>query len=697
MKKATATIIVTLFLASILNIALAASVTKFSASSPTEHVVINEFDQNPPGWDYEGIEWVELFNPAENDVDISGWKLSTIHGETVTVTIPEGTKIAAEEFWVYTHETQWLDDEDESIILYDADGNEIDRTRTTNDTKNDGRCWARHPNGNDTDSDTDWRFVSSRLSTKGYSNTIIVVKEDWELKEDLKIQQVEEDLKVGEKRKFHIYFEVRILFPHYDYKVVECPEFIIYSAYFVDEMGHLYYPPKKLDHIRSFIHVLPSAKLGVYDLRVKWAWSSEVFPPKEWKYGYELHLKLNITAPTSKFDTDVSLSVEEEVVSPGSSVGLEGKASVYDREGKIYPLPNTDLILVYEKPDGTTFNQSIPTGKEGEFSYYGVYDKGVWKVKARLKGDSARHEAESSWISFKVADTTPPVAHAGPDQTVKEDTLVTFDGSGSSDNIGVTSYTWTFMDVTPQTLTGVNPTYTFATPGTYTITLEVTDAAGNSATDTVVIKVFDVTNPVADAGTDRSVVQGTTVTFDGSGSTDNVGIASYTWTFTDVTPITLTGVNPSYTFSNIGNLEVTLNVSDHASNWNTDTMWVNVLADTILPTADAGLDQTVPEDTIVNFDASGSSDNIGIISYQWDFGDGTTGTGITTTHTYTSAGTYTVTLTVKDSAGNSATDSITITVEASPVEAFPLWILGAAAIIVTGIAVATTILWKKRK
>jgi len=494
MKKATATIIVTLFLASMLNIALAASVTKFSASSPTEHVVINEFDQNPPGWDYEGIEWVELFNPAENDVDISGWKLSTTHGETVTVTIPEGTKIAAEEFWGYTHETQWLDDKDESIILQDADGNEIDRTHTTSDTKNDGSCWARHLNGNDTDSDTDWRFVK-KLSTKGYSNTIIVVKQDCELKEDLMIQQVEEDLKVGEKRKFRIYFEVGGMFFYCDYKVVECPEFIKYSAYFVEVPLIDPFTKKKSDYILSIVHVLPSAELGVYDFRVKWAW--KVLPAEGWKYIYELHLKLNITAPTSKFDTDVSLSVEEEVVSPGSSVGLEGNAYIYDREGEIYPLPSTDLTLVYEKSDGTTFNVTITTGKEGEFSYYGVYDTGVWKVKARWEGDSARHGAESSWVSFKVADTIPPLADAGPDQTVKEDTLVTFDGSGSSDNIGVTSYAWTFMDVTPQTLTGVNPTYTFATLGTHTITLKVTDAAGNYATYTVTIMVFDVMKPVA--------------------------------------------------------------------------------------------------------------------------------------------------------------------------------------------------------
>ncbi len=54
---------------------------------------------------------------------------------------------------------------------------------------------------------------------------------------------------------------------------------------------------------------------------------------------------------------------------------------------------------------------------------------------------------------------------------------------------------------------------------------------------------------------------------------------------------------------------------------------------------------------------------MGISSYEWNFGDGATGTGITVTHTYAEPGTYIVTLTVKDAAGNSNTDSVSITVQ----------------------------------
>src|SRR2546422_3769135 len=67
----------------------------------------------------------------------------------------------------------------------------------------------------------------------------------------------------------------------------------------------------------------------------------------------------------------------------------------------------------------------------------------------------------------------------------------------------------------------------------------------------------------------------------------------------------------------------------------------------------------------VMFDASSSHDDGTITNYAWDFGDSTTGTGVTTTHAYTTANTYTVTLTVTDNAGLSRSAQASITV--SPV------------------------------
>ncbi|MFD1686725.1 malectin domain-containing carbohydrate-binding protein [Halobellus litoreus] len=67
----------------------------------------------------------------------------------------------------------------------------------------------------------------------------------------------------------------------------------------------------------------------------------------------------------------------------------------------------------------------------------------------------------------------------------------------------------------------------------------------------------------------------------------------------------------------------------------------------------------------VSFDASGSTDSDGsIASYEWNFGDGTTASGASPSHTYESAGTYTVTLTVTDDDGATATATQQVTVSA---------------------------------
>jgi hypothetical protein len=123
---------------------------------------------------------------------------------------------------------------------------------------------------------------------------------------------------------------------------------------------------------------------------------------------------------------------------------------------------------------------------------------GIHYFKASWEGDSTLNPSQSSVVSVNVsarADITPPVANAGLGQTVNEDVLVQFDGSGSTDNVGITSYVWTFVDGTPRTLTGQTSSYAFSNPGVYVVTLNVSDAVGNWNTDATTITVRDGTPP----------------------------------------------------------------------------------------------------------------------------------------------------------------------------------------------------------
>jgi len=196
-----------------------------------------------------------------------------------------------------------------------------------------------------------------------------------------------------------------------------------------------------------------------------------------------------------------------------------------------------------------------------------------------LNVTDAAGNTDTDTMTVTVNDVTAPVAEAGPDLTIEAGTRVTFDGNGSTDNVGVVNYTWTFNHGTDGTvLYGVSPSFTFKVPGVYSAILRVTDAVGLWHEDTLILTVNDITPPVADAGPDRMVPVLTSVSLNGSLSSDNGGIWRYLWTITyGEMSNTLEGVKVLYSFSKGGIYEVILTVTDRSGNLDNDTVVITVV------------------------------------------------------------------------------------------------------------------------
>jgi PKD repeat protein len=163
------------------------------------------------------------------------------------------------------------------------------------------------------------------------------------------------------------------------------------------------------------------------------------------------------------------------------------------------------------------------------------------------------------------------------------------------------------------------------------------------------------TPPTAGAAASCS---GLSCSFDGSGSSDSDGtVVSYEWAFGDGTAAS--GATVEHGYAQPGTYTVTLTVTDDDGASASDTTAVAVTAPNRPPTA-AFTHSCMA--LSCSFDASPSSDGDGTIeAYRWTFGDGTSGSGRTTEHSYGQARGYTITLTVTDDAGATGTESKTIT------------------------------------
>lgn len=353
---------------------------------------------------------------------------------------------------------------------------------------------------------------------------------------------------------------------------------------------------------------------------------------------------------------------------------------------------NTDEIPhgVLVMADGTTVvtgrgGPTLPGGFwPGVTAGYGPSGTLLWEAFSRMEtiwvtalpnGDLCASGGYDAFITcFRVSGVVKAVMSATP-STGTAPLTVAFDGSASTTPSGtVTSWAWSFGDGTSGT--GARTTHVYSVPGTYTVSLTVTDSNGASSTATGSI----VANPLAPAAPSglTASLSGYLVLLNwqdnssnetlfyiercaGVGCTNFANFVATQWpdapSYTDYAVIA--GQSYSYRVR-------AYNAGGYSPYSNIASIFAGV--GNLSPTAAMSVaPATGTAPLSVAFDGSGSTDPDGTVtSWAWSFGDGASGSGVRTTHLYTTPGIYSASLTVTDNRGpsSSATAGLTIVVNA---------------------------------
>jgi hypothetical protein len=369
------------------------------------------------------------------------------------------------------------------------------------------------------------------------------------------------------------------------------------------------------------------------------------------------------------------------VFGPTSTVTLDGTYSKDDDNNQLTyewtfleKPPNSAAVLSPATLTGTS-TSARPTFKADV--------AGKYQVQLTVN-DGIEKSAPRAVIVMAGAANVQPTANAGDDKNVSVNSLVTLDGTNSSDtNFDTLTYLWSWM-ASPSTAPALSsasspkPTFTPTTAGTYVLSLVVNDGKLPSTPDPITITVSAANSlPVAVAGADQNVVTTSVVTLDGSASTDadKLDVLTYLWSLNRPTGSaaalsSATAAKPTFTADVSGVYVASLIVNDSkASSANQSLTRVTAAVANSAPVSIAGTAQAVTGTGTVTLSGSGTDANGDTITYKWYLTSkptnsvATLANSTTATPTFTPdiVGIYVATLIVNDGKVDSAPTTVTIT------------------------------------
>ena len=317
--------------------------------------------------------------------------------------------------------------------------------------------------------------------------------------------------------------------------------------------------------------------------------------------------------------------------------------------------------------------------------------------------------ARGATVLWTACSNRPPVANAGPHQSVAAGVAVTLSGSGSDADGDVAGYAWTQTGGPTVSLSGaLSAAATFTAPAattrtTLTFQLTVTDNDGATDSDTTRVAVSPAnSSPVANAGRDQSVTSGATVRLRGSGSDADGDVAGYAWMQTAGPAVSLSGASsatatftaPTVTTRTMLTFQLTVTDNGGATGADETTVMVSPPAN-LPPVANAGSDQSVAAGTAVTLSGSGSDPDGTVAGYVWTQTVGPTvslsgassATATFTAPAVTARTALTFRLTVTDDDSATAADDATVTVSPPATNLPPVANAGSNQSVASGAAV----------
>jgi len=210
------------------------------------------------------------------------------------------------------------------------------------------------------------------------------------------------------------------------------------------------------------------------------------------EYAVTYNITLNVTDGNGNWNTDHFIITVWDITKPKAEAG-------------------TDAVI--DQHDGINFSGNKSIDDKGIVNYtwsfvydgrtkrfYGVEMSFVFDISGTYNVNLKVFDENGNWdtdqLIVTVRDITPPEAHAGEDQEIKQGTEITLDGIASIDNVGIVNYTWSFeYNGSAVSLYGPTVIFRFDTPENYTVTLTVADAMDNRDTDTANILVVPREKP----------------------------------------------------------------------------------------------------------------------------------------------------------------------------------------------------------